>query len=230
MLFTYSEEIRKEARRSGRKNACQTPYRPRNRIKFWKMYVILLWRVSSLISSSQLLELLKLHSYLMITGTFTCRLINGFAFSILSSSSSVVSCIIWALLQAKEWACLYPKPIIEIPEPHKDGSLAGLSCPSPRQQQPDTSFSPETKISLSNRGVSVSWMQHHFCIGSKCANIFWFKSKNNFPLIVLCKKQDYPNSTEKTWIPKESGLVPKFLVSAFLHTGHLLLFVHFLSY
>lgn len=81
------------------------------------MYVILLWRVSSLISSSQFLELLTLYSYLMITGTFTCRFLNGLAFSILSSSSSVVSCIMWALLQAKEWAWLCLKPIIEIPEP-----------------------------------------------------------------------------------------------------------------
>lgn len=230
MFFTYSEEIKEEGRQSGRKNACSAPYRSKNRIKFWRTYVILLWTVPSLISSSQLVELLTLYSYLMITGTLNSYALKWpclfhFIFFIFGSFMHHVGSVTsqrmsMALSQTHHWNSWATQSV---------GSLAGLNCPSPRQQQPDTAFSPETKISLSKRGECVSWMQHHFCFGSKCVNIFWFKSKHNFPLIVLCKKQDHPNSTEKTWIPEESGLVPKFLV-IFFHVRHLLLFVHFLSY
>lgn len=126
MLFTYSGEIRKEARQSGRKNARWAPYRPRKRIKFWKMYVIILWRVSSLISSSELLELLTLYSYFMITGTFTFKLLNGLAFSILSSSSSVVHASCGLCYKPKNEHGFVPNPSLKFLS-HPKGCLFGKS-------------------------------------------------------------------------------------------------------
>lgn len=118
MFFTYSQESKKEERQSGRKYACPAPYTPRKQIIFWKVYVILHWAVPSLMTFSQLLEFLTLYSYLMITGTLLfVASFNGLAFSILSPPSSIILCITWALLPAKEWTWLDPKPItIEIPE------------------------------------------------------------------------------------------------------------------
>lgn len=149
MFFTYSQESKKEARWSGRKDACPAPYTPRKQILFWKAYVILHWAVPSLMSFSQLLEFLTLYSYLMITGTllfvasFKWPCLFHFIFPIFSSFTYHTGSPTSQGMNMAGSQTHYRNSWVT----QKGGCWASQSCPSPRRQQAADTFSRRLKRS-----------------------------------------------------------------------------------